>query len=106
MDDAEARLAIAEHLGVPVALVVDGADFRDLGADSLDLIELSVALEQQFDLRLPDDEVEHCTTIGDAILLLRRASSLGAAAVAPEDLAVEYGEASLDVPPLAMGGRR
>ena len=106
MDDAEARLAIAEHLGVPVALVVDGADFRDLGADSLDLIELSVALEQQFDLHLPDDEVEHCTTIGQAIALLRRASALSAAAAAPEDLAVEYGEATLDGPPLAMGGRR
>ena len=58
MDEVVARQAIADHFGVPVALVVDEADLRDLGADSLDIIELSVALEQQFDVRIPDDEGE------------------------------------------------
>ena len=76
MNEAVARQAIADHFGVPVALVVDGADLRDLGADSLDIIELSVALEQQFDIRIPDDEVDTCTSVGEAMALLRRAEPL------------------------------
>ena len=103
MDEAEARLAIAEHLGVPFDLVVDEAQFRDLGADSLDLIELSVALEQQFDVRLPDDEVEGCTTVGHAIAILRR--SAPARDLAAIDQAAEYGEVPHDGPPL-MARRR
>ena len=76
MDINLVRLAIAEHPGVPVELVVDEAEFRELGADSLDLIELSVALEQQFDLRLSDDDVQHCTRVIDAIAMIDRTPPL------------------------------
>lgn len=76
MNDAEVRMVIANHLGVPVELVVDHADFRGLGADSLDLIELTVALEQEFDLRIADDDVEQCMTVADALAVLRRSPSV------------------------------
>lgn len=79
MNEADARQAIADHLGVSVARICDAAEFRDLGADSLDLIELSVALEQLFDIRIPDEEVEHCTTVGEALEILRRAPRLRSA---------------------------
>ena len=71
MDEVAARKAIADHFGVPVARVVDDAEFRDIGADSLDLIELSLALEQQFDVCIPDDAPEACNKVGDAMALLR-----------------------------------
>jgi acyl carrier protein len=83
MDEVVARQAIADHFGVPVSLVVDEADLRDLGADSLDIIELSVALEQQFDIRIPDDEIDSCTSVGEAMALLRRSEPLRRAARVP-----------------------
>jgi acyl carrier protein len=73
MSEAAVRAAIAEHLGVPVERVVDEAEFRALGADSLDLIEMTLLLEQQFDVEIPDDEAHWCTTIGEAIALMREA---------------------------------
>ena len=83
MDEAVYRQAIADHFGVPLALVVDEVDLRDLGADSLDIIELSVALEQQFDIRIPDDEVDTCTKVGEAMALLRRSEPLRRVARVP-----------------------
>ena len=83
MDEVVARQAIADHFGIPVALVVDEADLRDLGADSLDIIELSVALEQQFDVRIPDDEIDTCTSVGEAMALLRRSEPLRRVTRAP-----------------------
>lgn len=84
MHDATARQAIAEHLGVPLDMVVDAAEFRALGADSLDLIELSLALEHAFDISIPDEAIDGCETVGEAIAFLR---SLTQPAVAPEEKA-------------------
>lgn len=74
MNDAAARELIAEHLAVPVGLVVDQAEFRELGADSLDLVTLTMHLEEAFDICIPDEQVDECATISDALQLLRSAS--------------------------------
>ncbi len=72
MNEELARSLIAEHLAVPPELVTDGALFqRDLGADSLDLIELTMFLETQLGIEIGDEESEHCLTVGDALRLLR-----------------------------------
>lgn len=69
--DEDARSLIADHLGIPRHHIVDGATFRALGADSLDLISLTMAFEEAFDLHIPDDQAEACTTVSDAITLLQ-----------------------------------
>jgi acyl carrier protein len=62
------RALIAEHLGLGLDVVRDDADFAvDLGADSLDMIELAMRLEEALDIAIPDDEIESCATVGDAI---------------------------------------
>lgn len=67
-----ARVAIAVILSVPVSRLGDDADFRrDLGADSLDLVEVPAALEAEFGIGLSDDEVAFCQTVGTAIDLIR-----------------------------------
>jgi len=70
--DNNARKVIAEHLGVSPSLIVDQVTFRSLGADSLDLISLTMALEEAFDLHIPAEQAESCTTVGDAMSLLGR----------------------------------
>ena len=71
MDQPAARKVIAEHLAVPCELIRDDARLRDLGADSLDLITLTMAFEQEFDVEIADDQAEHCRTVADALALLR-----------------------------------
>lgn len=68
--EESARKVIAEHLGVSQALILDTVSFRSLGADSLDLVSLTMAFEEAFDLHIPDDQAEGCTTVGDAMALL------------------------------------
>ncbi len=59
---------IVEQLGVSAEQVTDGASFvDDLRADSLDTVELVMALEEEFDLEIPDDEAEKIKTVGDAV---------------------------------------
>jgi acyl carrier protein len=59
---------IVEQLGVSEEEVVGEASFLDdLGADSLDLVELVMAIEEEFGLEIPDDDVEKMQTIQDAI---------------------------------------
>ncbi len=63
-----AKKMIAEQLGVETDKVVMEASFQDdLGADSLDIVELIMALEEEFDLEIPDDQAEKMATVGDAI---------------------------------------
>ena len=63
---------IVEQLGVSKAEVVPGASFiDDLGADSLDIVELLMSLEEEFDLEIPDEDAEKIQTIGDAISYLK-----------------------------------
>ena len=59
---------IAEQLSVDKAKVVPGASFvEDLGADSLDLVELIMAMEEAFDTEIADEVAEKITTVQDAI---------------------------------------
>ena len=59
---------IVEQLGVDAAQVTEGAKFvDDLGADSLDTVELVMALEEEFSLEIPDEDAEKITSVGDAI---------------------------------------
>ena len=59
---------IVEQLGVTKDELVAKANFiDDLGADSLDIVELVMAMEEEFDIEIPDDEAEKIQTIGDAV---------------------------------------
>ncbi len=63
---------IVEQLGVSKEEAVVGAGFiDDLGADSLDIVELVMSLEEEFDVEIPDDDAEKIQTIGDAISYLK-----------------------------------
>jgi acyl carrier protein len=73
LDEISIRSLIAEQLAVDVSMVRDGALFQqDLGADSLDLIELTMLLEDRLGVQIGDDESEQCLTVGEAMHLLRR----------------------------------
>ncbi|MFI3314119.1 MAG: acyl carrier protein [Rikenellaceae bacterium] len=59
---------IVEKLGVSESEVVPAANFtNDLGADSLDTVELIMEFEKVFDVQIPDEDTEKITTVGDAI---------------------------------------
>jgi acyl carrier protein len=63
---------IAEQLGVSKEEIVPEASFiDDLGADSLDIVELVMAMEEEFDIEIPDEDAEKIQTIGDAITYVR-----------------------------------
>jgi acyl carrier protein len=63
---ARIRTIVAEQLGVEMAEVTPNASILDdLGADSLDVVELVMALEEEFDIEVPDEAVESIRTIGD-----------------------------------------
>ena len=63
---------LLEELGVSRDEVVPRASFiDDLGADSLDIVELVMCLEEEFDIEIPDDDAEKIQTIGDAISYLK-----------------------------------
>jgi acyl carrier protein len=74
MSDIEARVReiIASELGVEVEKVTNEASFvEDLGADSLDTVELVMAFEEEFSVEIPDEDAEQMQTVGDAIAYLR-----------------------------------
>ena len=65
---------IVDKLGVDAAEVKDEASFtNDLGADSLDTVELIMELEKQFDVTIPDTEAEKIQTVGDAVAYIENA---------------------------------
>ena len=65
---------ITDKLGVEESQVVPEASFtNDLGADSLDTVELIMELEKEFDLSIPDEEAEKIITVGDAIAFIENA---------------------------------
>ena len=70
MSSVEERVKrlICDQLGVKEEEVKDEASFvDDLGADSLDTVELVMALEEEFETEIPDEEAEHITTVKEAI---------------------------------------
>jgi len=74
--EARVREIIVNELGVEPEKVTDGASFvEDLGADSLDTVELVMAFEEEFGLDIPDEDAEQMRTVGDAIRYLRDKSS-------------------------------
>ncbi len=63
---------IVEHLGVDEGKVEEGASFiDDLGADSLDTVELVMAFEEEFNVEIPDDAAEKIQTVGDAVNFIK-----------------------------------
>ena len=70
MSDVAERVKkiVIEHLGVDADKVIEGANFiDDLGADSLDTVELVMAFEEEFGVEIPDDAAEKISTVSDAI---------------------------------------
>ena len=59
---------IAEELGADAATITKETTFdEDLGADSLDIVELVMALEEEFDIEIPDSDAEKVVTVGDVV---------------------------------------
>lgn len=59
---------VAEQLGIEVSEITEESSFiDDLGADSLDIVELLMALEEEFDTEIPDEEAEKLTNVADVI---------------------------------------
>lgn len=68
MEFEKIKAAIIEQLGVEESEVTMDASFTDdLGADSLDLVELIMALEEEFDMEISDEDAEKMKTVGDAV---------------------------------------
>ncbi len=66
--DEKVKKIIVEQLGVDEAEVTASASFQDdLGADSLDIVELVMAFEEAFDVEIPDEDAEKIKTVKDAI---------------------------------------
>ena len=71
--EAKVKEIIVEQLGVDAGQVTPEASFvDDLGADSLDTVELVMALEEKFDIEIPDEDAEKITTVGEAIDYLKK----------------------------------
>lgn len=67
---------VVEHLGVEGDKVVEGASFiDDLGADSLDTVELVMAFEEEFGCEIPDDAAEKILTVKDAVDFLQESAA-------------------------------
>ena len=66
---------VVEHLSVEEEKINDGASFiDDLGADSLDTVELVMAFEEEFGIEIPDDAAETIQTFGDAVKFITEAT--------------------------------
>jgi acyl carrier protein len=71
IDDRVKKIVI-EHLNVDADKVTENASFiDDLGADSLDTVELVMAFEEEFDVEIPDDAAESIVTVGDAVKFIK-----------------------------------
>lgn len=67
---------VVEHLGVEKSQVTLDAHFsNDLGADSLDIVEVIMDIEKQFDMKIPDKDAESISTVGDAVSYVSKKSS-------------------------------
>ena len=78
MSDVSDRVKkiVVEHLGVEADKVEDSASFiDDLGADSLDTVELVMAFEEEFGIEIPDDAAETIQTVGDAVGFIEKSAA-------------------------------
>ena len=78
MDNVEQRVKkiVAEQLGVNEAEIKNESSFvDDLGADSLDTVELVMAFEEEFGIEIPDDAAESIVTVGDAVKYIDKANA-------------------------------
>ena len=78
MSDVRSRVTqiITDKLGVKEDQVTDEAQFnKDLGADSLDTVELIMEFEKEFKLSIPDEQAEQIQTVGDAVAYLEKATA-------------------------------
>ncbi|MDE2133644.1 MAG: acyl carrier protein [Alphaproteobacteria bacterium] len=78
MSDTAERVKkiVVEHLNVDAGKVTDTASFiEDLGADSLDTVELVMAFEEEFGIEIPDDAAESIVTVGDAVKYIDKANA-------------------------------
>ncbi|MCX8027133.1 MAG: acyl carrier protein [Thermodesulfovibrionales bacterium] len=76
MIDEKVREIIAKQLGVDIAQVTPEASFvEDLGADSLDTVELVMAFEEEFKVEIPDEDAEKITKVKDAIEYIKSKTS-------------------------------
>jgi acyl carrier protein len=78
MSDVAERIKkiVVEHLDVDAAKVTESASFiDDLGADSLDNVELVMAFEEEFGVEIPDDAAETIQTVGDAVKFVEKATA-------------------------------
>ncbi|MBJ7365871.1 MAG: acyl carrier protein [Thermoleophilia bacterium] len=65
---SEIQAILVEQLGVEASEVVESASFsEDLNADSLDLVEMIMEMEDKFGVKIPDEEAEKIVTVGDAV---------------------------------------
>ena len=71
---SKVKAIIVDKLGVDESEVVNEASFtNDLGADSLDTVELIMEFEKEFDIQIPDDKAEVIATVGDAVSFIESA---------------------------------
>ncbi|HEX2593337.1 MAG TPA: acyl carrier protein [Rhizomicrobium sp.] len=78
MSDTAERVKkiVVEHLNVDADKVTEGASFiEDLGADSLDTVELVMAFEEEFGIEIPDDAAESIVTVGDAVKFIDKSQA-------------------------------
>jgi acyl carrier protein len=78
MSDTAERVKkiVVEHLNVDAEKVTETASFiEDLGADSLDQVELVMAFEEEFGIEIPDDAAETIVTVGDAVKFIEKANT-------------------------------
>ncbi|TDA65650.1 MAG: acyl carrier protein [Clostridia bacterium] len=69
------KAIVVEQLGVDEDEVTMETSFEDLNADSLDIVELIMALEEEFDIEIPDEDAEKLTTVGAAVEYIRERTS-------------------------------
>lgn len=65
--DSEVREILAFHLGIDGSQLADDTRFEDLGADSLDVVEIVMSCEERFDVEIPNREATGLATVGDAV---------------------------------------
>lgn len=62
------KALVAENLGVEESIITENSSFKeDLGADSLDLFEMVMGLEEEFEIEIPTEDLEQIVTVGDVV---------------------------------------